>query len=697
MDPGSLLHRRLIAALYPGLMEKLGDLEEDPPAELRIEATPSGNPTLLLAGRCAHSPRDPVREAERLVEALAGEQGPPGLTPGVIPDAAPDGPEAGPEAGPLVILGFGLGYSAEAAARAFPGRPLVIVEKRKEILRLALKVRNLGALLSENKVIFVLGDSGAIRNALEPFTAAPLIIRNRGLIAADGDWYAAVERGIRDHLNRNEVNRATLRRFGRRWVRNLARNMEAVRDLPGISRLRGALARGPEGDAGEKEADNGNAGDGSPGKGPIPVFLAAAGPSLDQAAPLLGEIRKRCVVVAVDTSLRFMLDRGLSPDFAVVVDPQYWNFRHLDRCDAPRTWLIAESAVYPPVLRHRFRGAFLCRSQFPLGCFIEDRVDPKGALGAGGSVATSAWDFARVLGAPAIWIAGLDLSFPGLKTHFRGALFETRSHAESNRFAPAETWSVRALRDGRPFPAEAAEGGQVLTDQRLSLYASWFASRFQKYPALRSYRLIADRGPGGPAPASSLSGLAIPGLESAGPEALLALPERRGEIDGLLEGLYARVAKDFRRDAGERERSYRAARARLTEGLKAVAREAAEAAALAREGLRQAERGADQDAELLQRLDRALQAITNSEVKDVAGFLFPSPEELDPIKNEDEGPGGKTGPEKSPSPFARSSPQSSARPFAQSFTRYLESSGRVYQALAEAAEYQLEVINSAQK
>jgi hypothetical protein len=635
MDP------KLLATLYPGLAEELA---KDGPAgtpggeggvgsgtgsgterDLRVETGPSGNPTLLVAGRHVHSPRDPLREAERLTEGLrAGNRG------GV------------PNDGPIVILGFGLGYAAEAAAKAAPGRPLVIVEKRREILRIALRVRDLGALLSENRLVFVVGGNGgsAIQNALNLFSGSPEIIRNRTLMAADQDWYAGVEQGIGAFLNRDEVNRATLRRFGRRWVRNLARNMEAIRDLPGISRLRGVLGRGPEVDTG--------AGDAGAGPG-IPVFLAAAGPSLDEAAPLLAEIRKRCVVVAVDTSLRFLLRRGLDPDFTVVVDPQYWNYRHLDRCDAARTWLIAESAVYPPVLRRRFRGAFLCRSLFPLGCFIEDRVDPKGALGAGGSVATSAWDFARTLGASAIWIAGLDLSFPGLKTHFKGALFETRSHAESNRFIPAETWSVRALRDGQPFFAAAAEGGQVLTDRRLSLYASWFANRFREYPALRNYRLVSP-------------GIAIPGLQSAGPEALLELPERRAEIDGLLGDLAARIAEDFRRGAGERERSYREARNRLIRGLKDLAAEAAEAAKAAAQAQKNP---AAEEERILRRLDRTLRAIKDSEVKEVAGFLFPPQDEFNPA-GEGEDP----------------------------LAPYLENSRRTYGALAEAAEYQLEILKT---
>jgi hypothetical protein len=266
-------------------------------------------------------------------------------------------------------------------------------------------------------------------------------------------------------------------------------------------------------------------------------------------------------------------------------------------------------------------------------------------------VATSAWDFARLLGAPAVWIAGLDLSFPELKTHFRGALFETRSHAESGRRLPAETWSVRALRDGQPLRAPAAGGGEVLTDRRLSLYAAWFENRFREYPETRSYSI-------------SPGGLAIPGLELAGPEALLALPERREEIDQSLEGICAAVRRDFFDPERARARAerYGLAKSRLLEGLEEIVREARNAASLARKapgGLDGPERE-----RLLGKLDAALGAIGNSEVKDVAGFLFP------------------------PREAGRAEESGGQDPF----VRYLESSAGMYRDLAEAAEYQLGVL-----
>ena len=594
--------------------------------EAVIEIAASGVPTMVLRGLSVHSKRDPEREAERLVESETGQ--------GAESDA---GSEA-----PAIVLGFGLGYAVSALAAKFPDRPIIVAEKRADILKKALEVRDLRSLLSRSNLAFVLGGGESNRSGGEGVLGAvsmfgssqgisPPIIRNRALTSLDEDWYSEVDGKIKTWFSKTDINRATLRRFGKRWVGNLSKNLEAVRDIPGISRLEGILA----------------------GKD-IPVFLAAAGPTLDNAGPLLDEIYKRCLIVAVDTSLRFLLGRGIEPDFVVSVDPQYWNFRHLDRTSALKTHLVAESAVYPPVLRHSFGGVFLCGSFFPLGRFLEDRLDPKGDLGAGGSVATSAWDFIRILGAGRVWIAGLDLSFPELKTHFRGALFEEKSHAESCRFAPAETWNFRALRGGQPFWAKSRDGGKVLTDKRLSLYASWFENRFSRFPALKNFCL-------------NDGGLELKGLESGLIDELLALPERREEIDELLKKVFSAVKKDFYSDETVKNRTelHKNAVNSLIKGLKGIknlAEEAALGAGLAASRNKQGRLEQRDQERALKTLDAANKTITESAFKEIAGFLFPDTKDWETeIALETKDP----------------------------LTRHLEFSVRFYRALSEAAGYNL--------
>jgi len=616
---------------YPGLFEEI-TREEDgientrlSPDDIQIITASSGDPSLCVKGINIHSGRDPAREGLRLAQSATGS--------GAVNSGAVN-------SGIVVILGFGLGYSA-AVDGIWQGRPVIIVEKHKQLLAKAFETRDFTSFLSNNRIIFVVGGSGeGITNALNVADGLisadekrePSVIRNRALIDLDKEWYGVVEEKIRTWSIKDDVNSATLKRFGKRWVRNLSRNISAIRDYAGISRLANI--------ANEIAA---------------PVFLAAAGPSLDKTRPFLSEIHKRCVTVAVDTSFRFFTDNGIQPDFVLVVDPQFWNSRHLDRCPCAHTALIAESAVYPPVLRLPFKNIFLCGSLFPLGSFVEKQVDPKGTLGAGGSVSTTAWDFARILGSNEIWIAGLDLAFPAFKTHFRGAAFETRSNSASNRFSPAETWVVRALRDGFPFYAPCAiggaSGGQVLTDRRLSLYAAWFENRFRLYPEVKNKGVFQE-------------GLAIAGIQTAAMETLLSLPERRAEIDKKLAAAFSQIDGDYNGQEEKQKRAERYAKAvsALVRGLQDVWNAAQKGAEITQRALKGKTDPGKQN-KILKELDEIMRRIADSEVKEVAGFLFPA---VDNKNNKSE---------------------NAAK---DSFRAYLETSNKLFSSLAQTVEFNLE-------
>jgi hypothetical protein len=581
-------NREILVRQYPGLWEEINTKNDDDVdlEDIKIETAQTGDPVLCINGMYIHSLRDPLREGQRLAQACEQTVASTGKCP-------------------VVILGFGLGYSAQVAAEL--GLPVIVVEKHKNLLLKALELRDFSKFLGENRIIFVIGGSGeGITGALEIANefisvgstdakkTAPYIIHNRALTAFDEQWYKTVEDKLRSWIMKDDVNTATHKRFGRRWARNLSRNMEVIRDYPGISHLSN-LAAASE---------------------PLPVFLAAAGPSLDRIKPLLHDIHERCIIVAVDTNLRFFIKNDIQPDFVFVVDPQFWNSRHLDRCvsekDNLKTALIAESAVYPPVLRLPFKNKFLCSSMLPPGMFIEKQVDPKGRLGAGGSVASTAWDFARELGANEIWIAGLDLAFPELKTHFRGARFEEISNSQSNRFNPAEKWVVRALRDGIPFKGRSASGGQTTTDKRLSLYAVWFEAQFRQNKQIQNNSIFHE-------------GLAIEGLQAADSQKLLALPKRREEIDRRIQQAFLKIETEFNAPEEKRGRAekYEKAVCALTRGFENIKTAAEEGTEIAQRSLKTTMDSSQQD-KVVKELDEITRRITESEVKEAADFLSAS-------------------------------------------------------------------------
>jgi hypothetical protein len=614
-------NREILLRQYPGLWEEINTKNEDDIEleDINVETAQTGDPVLRINGMYIHSVRDPLREGQRLAqscEQMVENKQPVKDKQDTLGRQDAKNEQAAINEGkrPVVILGFGLGYAAQAAAKAAAskaaaelGLPIIVVEKHKNLLLKALELRDFSGFLGENRIIFVIGGSGeGITSALEIANelisggnteakkTAPYVIRNRALTGFDEQWYKTVEDRIRSWTMKDDVNTATHKRFGRRWAHNLSRNMEVIRDYPGISHLSNLAA-----------ADE-----------PLPVFLAAAGPSLDKIKPLLYDIYDRCIIVAVDTNLRFFVKNNIQPDFVLVVDPQFWNSRHLDRCvseeNSLKTALIAESAVYPPVLRLPFKNKFLCGSMLPPGIFIEKQVDPKGRLGAGGSVASTAWDFARALGANEIWIAGLDLAFPELKTHFRGARFEEIANSQSNRFNPSEKWVVRALRDGIPFKARSVSGGQIMTDRRLSLYASWFEAQFNQNKQIKNYSLFHD-------------GLAIEGLLKSDSQKFLTLPKRREEIDRRIQQTFSKIETGFNAPEEKlgRTEKYEKAVYALTSGFKNIKTAAEEGAEIARRSLKTPMDSSQQN-ETAKKLDEITRRITESEVKEAADFLSAS-------------------------------------------------------------------------
>jgi hypothetical protein len=615
------INSKILRERYPGLIDQILREEDQgrTPENIQIETSASGEPVLKIKGLYVHSPRDPAKEGKRLAESAA-----PDSTASTV----------------FIILGFGLGYAAQALAELKPHNPVIIVEKYPALLRLAFELRDLEKLLSRNNLAFVLEENGISmalshfeKNADEKIKVE--VFRNKPLTGIDEQWYVSVENKIRTWAMKDDINSATLKKFGKRWIRNIIKNLRSIRDLPGISRF-AELA------AGEATGMR----DPLP---PLPVFLAAAGPGLDNVKDSLSEIRKRCLIVAVDTSLRFFLLNGVEPDFVLVIDPQFWNSRHLDRCVSGNTNLIIESAVYPPVLRLGFKRIYLLGSLFPLGKYIEERVDTKGALATGGSVATSAWDFSRMLGARQIWIAGLDLAFPGNKTHYKGAQFEEKALTESWRLRPSESWIASAMRDGIPCTGPALGGGTVPSDRRLSLYAAWFENCFRQYPEIKNYSL-------------SNGGLAIAGLEASNYDALLALPDRRKEIDTRLELVCSVIEAGFfdPKETERRGQRYENAVAALRSSLEQLKTCYEKGERIARQALKQ-NPGIREQKKILTDLDMINRLISSSEVKEIAGFLFPQQahEETGP-----KGPSGKT----------------------DVFLDYMASSAQLYSSLAEAVK-----------
>ncbi len=449
-----------------------------------------GVPTLRFKGRFLHSKLDPQKEAERIIQRSVD-----------------------PGAEVHVFMGFGYGYHIEEYLRSRPKKIAVVIEKEAAILRSAIEARELSSLFSNPRLKILLApEETEIRSLVSMYSTRRISIVHLDQFIRDApEYYGTAASIVREVTSRREVNSATLNRFGKLWVRNLAKNIPVLGKAEDVGSIEGML-RG------------------------IPVLLLAAGPSLDEVVPHIEELKKRMAVIAVDTAAGALASKGYAPDIMVVVDPQYWNTRHLDPLYRreelfAHTLLISESSTHPSVFRLPVGKIFLGGSVFPLGEYLEEAAGAKKKLGAGGSVATTAWDVGAVAGAEKIYTAGLDLGFPGGKTHYSGGFFEHLLHSISSRFTPYSSLTYSYIMSGDPFYYKNNSGGKTLTDRRLSVYRGWFEEQLTR--------------PGSPTTVNlGREAVAVEGMEHRHLSELLELPERREEIESVLASIIANGTKD---------------------------------------------------------------------------------------------------------------------------------------------------------
>ncbi len=526
----------------------------DPPDGWEVQPAASGEPTVRLNGRWLHSPRDPRGEAARLVDHNA--------VPG----------------GVVLFYGLGLGYQVEHHLERSPDSHAVVVEPEPPLIAAAARTRDLSRLLTSPRVHFVAeANPEQLSVLLRHFENRPLrTVRLRALVDRNSEFFAQCDRVQETFFARRDINGNTLKRFGGVWVRNLARNAPILAQARGVNLLTDRFAG-------------------------VPALVLAAGPSLDLVLPHLERIRRSVLIVAVDTAAAALSAHGLEADLLVVVDPQWWNTRHLDRVRSGHTVLVSESSTHPRVFRLLRSRPLFAESLFPLGRYLERATGVQGTLGAGGSVATSAWDLARLMGCSPIFCAGLDLGFPDQRTHFHGSFFEERMHELSRRLKPAQHHAFSYLVQANPYPVPNNCGGHVLTDQRMAIYHWWFENQAQIHPAVDTRTL-------------SPGGVAITGVPFAPLNELLALPDRRDAIEETLGSIQAVASQTPHEETPQRLQG-------LIQDLITELHRVERICRRGLDALDEHRRGITPLPRTLHRLDQADRDLRALENRDIAGFL----------------------------------------------------------------------------
>lgn len=162
----------------------------------------------------------------------------------------------------------------------------------------------------------------------------------------------------------------------------------------------------------------------------MPAIIVAGGPSLDKNYEVLKQAKGKALIIAMDRTARFLLDRGIVPDVFCSLDfnKNQELFKDERLKDIP--------FLYMPDLSHRVmdivNGNKLIygTGDFKLyDSLIEEYGKKPIIIPVGGSVATFAYGFVRSMGFKRTILVGQDLALTGGKV-YSGGLQNKRAEAE---------------------------------------------------------------------------------------------------------------------------------------------------------------------------------------------------------------------------------------------------------------------------
>ncbi len=413
-----------------------------------LEASRSGPATLALpapgaadASRKAylHSRYDPIREAEQLIEPI---------------DTAGSA---------FYVFGFGLGYHVELLFdRASEGAVFCIFEPDLYLIRAALEARDLSRLFESRRLMFFTApDKSDLLTRLTPQTAllsvgvetvehAPSMQRNPEFHAQMRQWLEEFDSFGRTSLNTMVLNST-------RTAENIARNIGWYAAAPCLSRLR----------------------DRHKGR---PAVIVSAGPSLRKNRHLLKGLRDRAVIIAVQTTLKPLLEMGVEPHFVTSLDYHEICTRFFENLPATlSTELVAEPKASHAIFS-MYRGPVsLLGNEFADGLLREMGLS-RSRLPGGATVAHLAYYLAEHLGCDPIMFVGQDLGFSDGLCYTPGTSYEDVWRPELSRFCSVEMKQWEQIVRERFILRRVSDyqGRPMYTEERLFTYLQQFERDFLK-------------------------------------------------------------------------------------------------------------------------------------------------------------------------------------------------------------------------
>ncbi len=319
----------------------------------------------------------------------------------------------------FAVLGLCGGYHVSALRKKYPGSKILVLENSdNEILFLEKNIEECGKLMKDRKIVFS-SLANARKSILENYLPALYkrfsLVEHRAWTEENADKAEKIRIEIKETLEEIAGDFSTQAKFGKIWQHNIIKNLKTASEKEAgfsYSLKKIDLRKITQ----EKTAS-----------------VIAAGPSLDLKIQYLRENRKKLFIISTDTAFSSLQNCGIFCDAVVSIDGQAVSRTHFSGTPDSETLFVFDLAANPFSARKAAENGnplIFTSSSHPLSqyaeltqspqerkCFL--RLDP-----GGGTVTSSAVDFALKTGFKEILVFGADFSYAEGKSYAKGTYLE---------------------------------------------------------------------------------------------------------------------------------------------------------------------------------------------------------------------------------------------------------------------------------
>lgn len=323
----------------------------------------------------------------------------------------------------LIVLGCGIGYHLlSLKERLSSFSKIIIIDILSGIVEHIKNSTQTSFLMDHRNIEFFCGFAP---RELEPilleeidFSSAKglVVIEHPASLRIFDTYYSEVKGIIKRVIDKRISDAATVKAFGRVFLRNALNNLKNFDSLFPVSLVKDEFVDGD-------------------------CLIVSSAPSAESYMGYIRAYQDGLYIIAVDSAVPMLQKNGVNPDFVISIDPQGRIHEHF--LGVNYSFIPIFSLVSPPSIVAQYKG-MLSLNSHPLSQIIESLFPSVvGSIDSGtGSVAGDSLRFARLCGFKNIGMIGFDFCFNDNLIYSRGTAYQDRySLMFNNRFLSPESFN----------------------------------------------------------------------------------------------------------------------------------------------------------------------------------------------------------------------------------------------------------------